>query len=751
MFPEIKKLLERKIFKDILFVLLYVVFILSLLLLFPQARLNFIRFIVGNKLQNLFFSPYDLSEYLFALGYCTIFLVLTIYWFVFIKRNIFTTLLFIAGVFGIYLAAYLFLTGQFKALDLLRTPLFGLGSLFIFYVIKNRHFLLEKTFYKLKYFQDRSNSKQYAVKHDNEKDEIKTNILIQPQLNEIKKTGIASILNSSLFVFICGCILGALFFIYNFGTLILDFTYTDWLMNGHDLSAGYLGWELSRNSGLSFPIYIVTLVFSVISKYFPDRFQFFGFYTLFSYILQGGCGALVVKKIGGNTLQSLIGSMFFILSTVMLFRVFYHISLANHFIILLCILECLNKKRRNIAGNVIYWGIVYYLAYTSHPYFLVMAFLFMIFRFWIVKDFKIRYLIYIIGIIFIFIPVIYFIVFFLADIPLGQFSPAILLRDAQSNINALFNSQGLSRFLKGLPHARNFQYEGNGYPGLGILLALIFIFIYKIVQRFYKKKIIIDIDNKNKNLFYLLLSGIIILCLSPTITFNQYVLFSYPLPPAYEHLWSIFRSTGRFVWPVVYFIMIFCIWWIIKRFSVKVSTIILAVLLLIQWVDLQPGFEKKGNFTKTKHTWNSELVSPVWEMLGKDYNRIYFTDLINLYFTPKYHSYLDLAVNNKMTVIQNSIIRGNDEAAAIHEKKLNEAEHILIYGPENDTIYIIKSLELLLKLIDSKLNFYVIDNEIIGISSKREYLFEYEEVSEQFISGIRNTYVSEAIKTDENL
>ena len=110
--------------------------------------------------------------------------------------------------------------------------------------------------------------------------------------------------NTSIFIFSCSGLFGALFFIFIFGTAILDFRYTDWLMNYNDLTQHYLGWEFFRISSWSFPLgllenivypYRISVIytdsiplfamfFRLLSPLLPSGFQYFGLFGIICYI-----------------------------------------------------------------------------------------------------------------------------------------------------------------------------------------------------------------------------------------------------------------------------------------------------------------------------------------------------------------------------------------------------------------------------------------------------------------------------------
>ncbi|MCL2214717.1 MAG: DUF6311 domain-containing protein [Treponema sp.] len=640
------------------------------------------------------------KDYLFGTGYAfTVFCV--IIWYFYIRKNFLSSSVFLLIIFCVYLSTCIIFTANFSSPDRLRFPLL------IIFALICVHFYI---------FRQYLNSLTQKIKHT-------YNFLCQ-----------CRILNSSVFIFICSGLLGALFFIIIFGTAILDFTYTDWLMSGGDLSQHYLGWRFFRNSPWYFPLGLMdnivhpfkismiytdsiplfAVFFKLISPVLPEQFQYFGLFGIICFILQGGLGALIVRKTGGNTVCSIIGSMFFLLSTIMVWRIYGHTSLAAHFIIFLCILLCL-EATSNLGKQIVLWSCLLVLSVMIHLYFVPMVMIFMFFKllheYFLYKKMKNQLIsiglcfIVLIGTMFS-IGAFHFVN--TADGGLGY---------ATMNLNAFINPIGMSRFINDMPLADHFQYEGNSYLGLGIIIVVIGV----IFQLFQKNNISFQIIKKHKLTPYIfgIVISFLLFSLSPSITLNQYRLITYPVLYPIEYLWSIFRSTGRFTWPIVYIIMIICFWWITKQFSKKLTIIILSVLLIIQWVDLKPYFIAKGNIFKSRVAWQTELPSAEWMNLAKDYKSIFFIDSYI-----KLNSFLDLAANYKMTVNDAYLARTNSRLT--DETKTRVLSDLINGESRDDTIYVFMNESSLAPfMLDTVLHFYYIDNVVIGVNTQETYLEEY--------------------------
>ena len=119
-----------------------------------------------------------------------------------------------------------------------------------------------------------------------------------------------------------GALLGVLVFLAVYGVRVLDPTSVDWILNSlsPDPIQHYLGWELFRRSPVHLPyiganynaVYpfrtsvlftdslpLAALFFKLLGGILPTRFQYFGWWGLLCYALQGGLAQAVIARFGG--------------------------------------------------------------------------------------------------------------------------------------------------------------------------------------------------------------------------------------------------------------------------------------------------------------------------------------------------------------------------------------------------------------------------------------------------------------------
>lgn len=505
-------------------------------------------------------------------------------------------------------------------------------------------------------------------------------------------------------------LLGGIAFVLIYGVKILNPLYTDWLLTGGDPSQHYLGWEFFRRSDWYFPlgltdqlayplktsvIYTDSIpIFAVFFKLFrsilPRQFQYFGIWGLLCFVLQGYYAAKILGERSSSKTVILAGSIFFIVSPVMVFRMYYHTALAAHWLILLAIYfySKHEKEYRDIFKPVMQWGILGILIGSIHLYFVPMcgAILlgYILCSIWKERKIRIRF----------FYPGISFSVgLFLTVYLLGGFSSGAdtgtnNLGLFSFNLNALLNPMSYSTLLKNTslwnwPFYTQGQYEGFSYLGMGIILLCVCgigLMIKNICRR--KKPSVYQI------MTVLMSVGLIALAASPTITWNDKLLLQLPYSSTIYKYWGIFGSCGRMAWPVVYFLMVFGITSIgnMKWKRKEIAGVVLILACMVQVVDLSGQLYKRHENYSEKVVYQSPLTGTVWDDIitsGKYKHVVWVTHNVDHNDVIQVAIY---AMRNDMTMGNFYFARGIDKRDIIEEQLQNTAEDcVYVFLKSDDT------------------------------------------------------------------
>lgn len=509
---------------------------------------------------------------------------------------------------------------------------------------------------------------------------------------------------------IVAALLGGIAFVLIYGVKILNPLYTDWLLTGGDPSQHYLGWEFFRRSDWYFPlgltdqlayplktsvIYTDSIpIFAVFFKLFrsilPQQFQYFGIWGLLCFVLQGYYAAKILGERSSSKTVILAGSIFFIVSPIMVFRMYYHTALAAHWLILLAIYFYFKheKEYRDIFKPVMQWGILGILIGSIHLYFVPMcgAILlgYILCSIWKERKIRIRF----------FYPGISFSVgLFLTVYLLGGFSSGAdtgtnNLGLFSFNLNAFLNPMSYSTLLKNTslwdwPFYTQGQYEGFSYLGMGIILLCacgIVLMIKNICRR--KKPSVYQI------MTVLMSVGLIVMAASPTITWNDKLLLQLPYSSTIYKYWGIFGSCGRMAWPVVYFLMIFGITSIgnMKWKRKEISNVIIILACLVQVIDLSGQLYKRHENYSKKVVYQSPLAGTVWDDIitsGEYKHVVWVTHNVDHNDVIQVAIY---AMRNDMTMGNFYFARGIDKRDIIEEQLQNTAEDcVYVFLKSDDT------------------------------------------------------------------
>ena len=424
--------------------------------------------------------------------------------------------------------------------------------------------------------------------------------------------------------------------IYLLGFKYFNPTNTSWLFWG-DLPTLQTGWNYFRIDDWRFPILsnpnygiyldnniiytdsipLFALFFKIFNFILPNNFQYFSIWFLFSLYLQGLISYLIIFKLTKSIKYSLVGSIFFIFSTIMIHRITEFPAHFGHWIILLFFYtELLNKNKKFLIQNL-----VILLSLLINFYFtLILLMIFylnqiynLIFKQKSISLFLKECFVVLISV----ILAMYFLGYF-------QISPDDGLGWGfgfyNLNLNSFFNPLGetqteinWSNFLSVKP-LQNGEIEGFSYLGIS---GLIFLFLFLIHIFFNKVNIIFE-----PRAVLLITIIFFLLSLSNNINFGDANIINFPLNKYFYSLASLFRSSGRFVWPIYYLIFIIGIISIYILFPKK-SIFLLLILLSIQLFDLSSGLKHYFNGKQYKiESIDDDINYEYWNTISEQFENL---------------------------------------------------------------------------------------------------------------------------------
>lgn len=418
-----------------------------------------------------------------------------------------------------------------------------------------------------------------------------------------------------------GAAAGIAVFLVLYGTSTLNVANDGWILNGYDetdIQQHYAGWLLFRNSHWTFPLGMcdtlaapdgtlisytdslpwVSIFFKLLRGVLPSTFQWFGWYTLFCFAMQGAAGALLCTR--GKLLTSRVsllfgalGGLVFACLPTLWERAFRHVALASQYLFLFGLYFYLEYRTALSRGKTprYAWAVFPLLGFAAvgiHPYFLP--------------------------------PVM--ICALLAAVDLGRlarrpaagaglFGVSMLAAVAggiltgalgggvevsrygygqlSMNLNAVLNpiSRGGYTWSRLLPQQSQLpeQYDGFNYLGLGVLGLAAAALFYSVWRTLRSPKETAGWWRRNLPLV-LACAFLTLFAASNNLTLGSWQL-SIPMPKALTELCGIFRSSGRMFYLVGACILLFGIYTIRDACGTSGRGRMLACLLLAGVAALQ--------------------------------------------------------------------------------------------------------------------------------------------------------------------
>ena len=449
-----------------------------------------------------------------------------------------------------------------------------------------------------------------------------------------------------------GALLGALIFLLLYGVRVLDPTSVDWILNNPspDPAQHYLGWELFRRSPVHLPyiganynaVYpfrtsvlftdslpLAALLFKLLGGILPTRFQYFGWWGLFCYMMQGGLAQAVIARIAGvqptfgrgdkgkaaiaiimspgqtaKLWGSVLGAGVLVLFPALTMRTFAHEALAGTWLVLLALYLWLRSDELMSATRraCLLWGLMGLLCAGIHLYYLPMVGL-------VLVGYAVRRALQKRGPAAVLLPIAAFCAAALAELfLLGAFA----VNFAGYSNGYLSGADYLGLFVPWLAPS----WEQNVYMGLGAVLAVV-LAIFSVVCNARKAEKFFTAHHD------WVVAGVVVLVLDllaaggNAITVGGKTLFTVPIPQFLMDFWAMFSSCARLAW-VAGLLLAVAACGLVLRFWQKgvVPALMLAVCAVAQgWGQRGELFNRWTDYHYYGFRYENKtlLTDPAWE------------------------------------------------------------------------------------------------------------------------------------------
>jgi hypothetical protein len=453
-------------------------------------------------------------------------------------------------------------------------------------------------------------------------------------------------MNSNIAAVILSVLLGAALYFLVIGPAPLDPTNIAWIQ-GYDPPMFFLGWHSYRISPWTWPIAynegyglehassilfsdsipIMAMLFKLFDPLLPDVFQYFGIWFLLCFCLQAVFANLLLATWIEDWRVRLLGTAFFVLAPPMIFRTVSpeasHFTLVSQWQIIAALWLCLRPSGK---GRIAGWIALCFVGIMTHPYILTMTM-----ALWAADVFRRRLLLkqggwkafvgegMTVGV---FAAVVVFATGIFEPPRIQSMSGIVGFMDTgglgswPANLLTAFDSRGWSYLLPQIPTWK-YAYEGFAFPGLGgLLLAAIAMVLLPGFLR----------THRPSWTWWPIAGTLVALCvfaIGITVTLGPWELFTYRWPQPFWTLGYVFRATGRYVWPMFYFVLAMAVVIVAVRLPARRAMAVLAVLLVVQVADTHAGWgELRKTYDRAGSTWDTRMDSPFWDEAAERYTKV---------------------------------------------------------------------------------------------------------------------------------
>lgn len=427
----------------------------------------------------------------------------------------------------------------------------------------------------------------------------------------------------------------------------IDPTNLAWIRN--DPAVYQAGWEFLRRQPWTFPptwlahldfpfgisaayldvIPIVAVPLHVFARVLPENFQYLGLWAMLCLILQAYFALKLLSRFFSDRVILCLGALFFLNAPILLIRLYGHFSLCGQWLILAAFYYYFQPlARTGTARYMAPFAVLAAIAGGITPYLTVMVLVIgfaavlrsqlentasfsgsgerPISRAWYVKLPEN-------GILWLFLPpasaVLAFLVFGFVTPGSGPIMTGSGYGMFSMNLLAPFNPGDMSLLFKSIAVLPAQVFEGYAYLGLGVILL-------GLICLARRPRLLLGLGSPSLRPLLYVSVLLTFAALSIRIVAGQTVVLTIPVTPHMFQVLAIFRSSGRFFWPVYYLLFVGALVGALSTIAPRWARYaVLAAACLLQYFDTLPL--REGVAQQASITAADPLSGSPWADLGR--------------------------------------------------------------------------------------------------------------------------------------
>jgi len=440
-----------------------------------------------------------------------------------------------------------------------------------------------------------------------------------------------------------------------------------------------LGLELANSIGLVDGLPLFAFPAKLLSAWLPQPFQYWGIWLLLCFLLHALFAYLLARQLGAGRVVAVLAAGFALITPALMFRVQMHLALSGHW----TVLAALYLYARRATPRFWMWPLLVGLTAAIHAYLLAMVLglwvAALVERLWTHRTrWNIALLEFAVGAcaaLAVMWAGGFFVTGTAATYGYGMYKLNLL--------GPLLIYRNFSGLMPDFAHDK-YDYEGMSFLGVGILFTLALCVLTGAVG------ILRRVISRRWLPLLIVLVLMVIFALSQDIYFADIHVVTVPLPQKLIDLASIFRSTGRFVWPMLYLVTVGIVVMLGRRLSALVAVPILFVSFVVQALDSAPGLLVfSRHLPPISDTWTSPLTSPFWgRVAAAGYKRVRVIPVVSNPGTD-WQALGYYAVTHHMGI--DSVYLGRVDADALEALRAHEKQVLETGAFEPETLYVLNA------------------------------------------------------------